>query len=262
MNSVWKKIASCIMVVLITWAMLAQATKLTERKASIEKHMDFFSQKEDFDVLFLGNSHTINAVFPMELWNEYGIVSYNMASHSSHMVTDYWILKNALHFTKPKLVVVDCHTIDNKYTSASDYSFNHIAFDAFPLSIDKIKAVNIIAEDAILNKDVEEGRVDSKEPRTKMGLLWDFSVYHYRWNELSNEDFFPKGNLEKGAESRIKVTQGESFKQETKDFFQGKTVNTEYLRALIELCQQEGIDILLTYYPFARASEKKAEGSK
>ena len=50
-------------------------------------YYDFYQQEQDFDVLFLGTSHVLNAVYPMELWRDYGIVSYNMANHSENICT-------------------------------------------------------------------------------------------------------------------------------------------------------------------------------
>jgi hypothetical protein len=61
-----------------------------ERKASDFKYANFFEQDEDFDVLFFGTSHVINGIFPMELWNEYGIVSYNFGGHGNEIATSYW----------------------------------------------------------------------------------------------------------------------------------------------------------------------------
>ena len=56
---------------------LVRISGLVERKSAYQKNGDFMEQSEDLDVLFLGTSHVINGVFPMELWKEYGITSYN-----------------------------------------------------------------------------------------------------------------------------------------------------------------------------------------
>ena len=55
---------------------LVRISGLVERKSAYQKNGDFMEQSEDLDVLFLGTSHVINGVFPMELWKEYGITSY------------------------------------------------------------------------------------------------------------------------------------------------------------------------------------------
>ena len=105
---VWVRRAAataCFCVLLI--AVVGATQSLFERKYSYTKYYDFYQQKQDFDVLFLGTSHVLNAVYPMDLWRDYGIVSYNMANHSENICTNYWQLRNALQYTKPKVVVID-----------------------------------------------------------------------------------------------------------------------------------------------------------
>ena len=107
-----KKALQNLLFAIITLALLAGSlwylTSLFELKGARIKYEDFYAQEEDFDVLFLGTSHVINAVYPMELWEDYGIVSYNMAGHGNKMPTTYWVFENALLETTPKLVVIDC----------------------------------------------------------------------------------------------------------------------------------------------------------
>lgn len=90
-----KKIVSAIfsflaVVVLIVWG-LGLLSDITERKESKNKFGNFYQQEEDYDVLFLGSSHILNGVFPMELWRDYGIVSYNLSGHGSRAAVNYWI---------------------------------------------------------------------------------------------------------------------------------------------------------------------------
>ena len=108
MSMTLKRIASCLIVVCLTVAILAGLTGIVENKSSLQKYTQFFEQEGDFDVLFLGSSKVINGVLPMELWNDYGIVSYNLGGHANTIPTSYWVLRNALEHTTPKCVVLDC----------------------------------------------------------------------------------------------------------------------------------------------------------
>ena len=47
---------------------IAAATDVLERKQSISRFKLFFDKAQEHDVLFVGDSHMVNAVFPMELW--------------------------------------------------------------------------------------------------------------------------------------------------------------------------------------------------
>ena len=57
--------AGCIITVILTIGLLMWTVNLTERKESSNKYSDFFKDR-DYDVLFMGTSHVINSVFPME----------------------------------------------------------------------------------------------------------------------------------------------------------------------------------------------------
>lgn len=80
---------------------------ITKRKDPYQKNKDFFSQESDFDVLFFGSSHSLNSIFPMCLWNDYGIISYNLSNHGERIAASYYNMRLATNETKPKLVVID-----------------------------------------------------------------------------------------------------------------------------------------------------------
>ena len=80
---------------------------LTKRKYAYEKTADFFSQEENFDVLFFGSSHMMNGVFPMQLWNDYGIVAYNMGNPSESISTTYYNMLLSQEHTNSELIVID-----------------------------------------------------------------------------------------------------------------------------------------------------------
>jgi hypothetical protein len=253
MNRVVKAFVSCVATLAITVALLCGLTNLMERKSSDYKYSDFFEEDENFDVLFFGTSHVINGIFPMELWNDYGIVSYNFGGHANLIPTTYWVMENALEYTTPNVVVIDCFEVQKDYKTSANFSNVHLSFDAFPLSISKIRAAWDLLDDPVLDEMVLSGELgESDEPRNKMALLWDYSVYHSRWSELDSDDFEPGASLEKGGEARIAVTVNtDTFnKLDKSQKIEGGTVGEEYLRKMIEECQSRGIDVLLTYLPF------------
>ena len=74
-----KAIAFCAILV----AMIAAASTLLERKESREKLAPFYERAAQTDVLLLGDSHMLSAVYPLELWRDYGITAYNLASYNN-----------------------------------------------------------------------------------------------------------------------------------------------------------------------------------
>lgn len=262
MKKTIKAILSGAVAVALTVFMLGYLTELTERKASEEKYQDFFEEELDFDVLFMGTSHMINAVYPMELWKDYGITSYNFGGHSNPLAMDYWMLENALDYTQPKLVVIDCQSLGGQVKVQGDYSQAHLSMDAFPFSAKKVKAVFDLLDSKRLTEQAEDSE-DEGEKRVPLGMLWDFSVYHERWTELTQDDFSPEKTLEKGAETRIGVAVPEKYPAvDAGEKYEGDSVGIDYLGKMINDCRARGIDVLLTYLPFPATEGYQREANR
>lgn len=91
MKNVIKSILSTLIVLGMIILGIVYFADVTERKESREKFAQFYNEEENVDVLFVGSSHVLNGIFHMELWNDYGIVSYNMAGHGNRMILNYWV---------------------------------------------------------------------------------------------------------------------------------------------------------------------------
>ena len=222
--------AICFCIVLTVVIVMTQ--KIFERKYSYTKYYDFYQQKQDFDVLFLGTSHVLNAVYPMELWRDYGIVSYNMANHSENICTNYWQLQNALQYTTPKVVVIDLYAVDGDGKVNEKYLHNFL--DEVPFSFMKIEMV-----------------CDLLEAEKRVEYLFNLSLYHSRWEELGADDLRPARGLEKGAEFRDEVTINVPPTLIPQDEYDPTArLNKQYLQKIIDLCKDQNIGIILTYLPY------------
>jgi hypothetical protein len=228
-----RRIIATLAFLLCLAVVMGTTSKVFERKYSYSKYYDFYNQNEDFDVLFFGTSHVINAIYPMELWRDYGIVSYNMSNHSENICTNYWQLLNALEYTNPKVVVVDLYAVDGD--SKVNEKYLHNVMDAMPLSFTKIRmAMDLLEKD----KWAE--------------YLFDFSFYHSRWEELESDDFKPGSSLTKGAELYSEVTINTPPELIPKEQYDGTDrTNKRYLQKIIDLCKEKDIDIILTYIPYS-----------
>ena len=82
MKKTLKVIVRCILFICVLAVVLGKTASVVGRKESYSKYADYYDRPEEFDVLFFGTSHVLRGVFPMELWNDYGIVSYNMSNNS------------------------------------------------------------------------------------------------------------------------------------------------------------------------------------
>lgn len=247
-----KTMCKCAAVLCLLAVSLKFLTGIVERKSSVFKYQPFFEQEQDFDVLFMGTSHVINGIFPMELWRDYGIVSYNFGGHANTLPTSYWVMKNALDYTSPKLMVIDCLGLgSNGMKTSGEFSYVHLSLDAFPLSRTKFETAMDLLDDPVAEKKAVEGELKDVRARTKMSLLWDFSVYHPRWNEISKTSFDSGKSKEKGAESRIAISAPAEIPYVPPDKkLEEDTTGVSYLRRMIEECQNQGIEVLLVYLPF------------
>ena len=255
MLKTFKRILSCVIVVLLLIFALAKTTDVMQRKSSDIKYIPFFEHARDYDVLFMGSSLVMNDIFPMELWHDYGITSYNFGTHSSQMATTYWVMRNALDYSEPKVVVIDCFTLQFQQKTSDNFSFVHLAMDTFPLSMTKIRAVNDLLEDPEIERRLNEGIITENEKRTKIGLLWDYSVYHSRWDEINKDDFVVSGSKEYGAESRIRICEPGAVIENPGTTLSEETVGMTYLKKIIEECRKRDIQVVLTYLPHTIADE-------
>ena len=254
------RILSCLAVASMVLFVMLKMTDLVERKDSIYKYKPFFEHKDEFDVLFMGTSHVINGAYPMELWKDYGITSYNFGGHANEIPTTYWIMENALDYCTPKVMVIDCLNVENNYMTSENMDFVHISFDAFPLSRTKIRAVYDLMDNTWFDEQIEDKQIIKK---TKLGLLWNYSIYHNRWDELSEYDFVDDRTAEYGAESVAIIAQpNEKLDIPRPVKFRGYTAGDEYLRRMIEDCQRRGIEVLLTYIPFPASEDREKSSNK
>ena len=101
-----KTFVQVVVSVLLLAIMVLYTSKILERKDAYVKYEAFFKEENDFDVLFFGSSNMQHMVIPLQLWNEYGITSYNFGNTSERLPVTYWTIKNALEYTNPKVVCI------------------------------------------------------------------------------------------------------------------------------------------------------------
>lgn len=248
----WKKVLGCICVLVFVSILLTNTCGILENKASYNHYQAFFENADDIDVLFFGSSHMENAILPMELWGDYGITSYNLGSSACTIPNAYWVMINALDYAKPEVVVIDCFAMDGLRKTTYAHGLVHKTLDEFRLSENKIRAVYDLLDDPEVEKSIAEGDslYDTGEKRTPIGLLWDYSVYHSRWNELSEEDFDPEGSVQFGADSSCSVYEAPEYINNNGQIIEGTPAGVVYLTRMIEACRDRDIQVILTFIPY------------
>ncbi|MBQ9611672.1 MAG: hypothetical protein IJV14_03650 [Lachnospiraceae bacterium] len=261
----YEKRIKTVLKVIIFWllaaAMILAAGRVTEKKDSRQKYNGFTANADKIDVLFLGSSHMLYAVNPVQLYQEYGITAYNMGRHGCMTTESYWMLVNALDYCQPKCVVVDLWALDRNYhyddvmdgkQSEADLRNNisllHEMTDFLPgFSLNKVRMIRDLI----------------KDPQTRQEFYWNFMLYHSRWDHLIRDDYLPVEEQEGtnrylGAGSWHEMSLNESAYHY--DVYDEKlpeqTVCTEYLHRIIALCRSRNIGVILTFMPMAEYYEQ------
>jgi len=254
------KLCSALVVIVLILSSIKIATNILEDKRGKERYASFFTEKENIDVIILGSSHIRHGLFPMELWGKYGITSYNLAANGSTIPVSYWTLVNALDYQKPKLVVMDVYDIWPGRVCSISWGQVEAQFDAFPLSINKVRMVRDLFDD----EELTDGDGNNLYER-RWDLLFKLNTYHSRWNSLTEDDFISSRDNDtntrtwKGALplTEIDVRIARDYSNLDSSTIEYDELSKEYLIKIIELCREEGIDLILinTAYDCGDASK-------
>jgi len=242
-----KRILSVLALTIIILYSIVTVTNLLELKESDNRYAAYFHAKTDIDVLLLGSSHVRYGFFPMELWGDYGITSYNLAADGNTIPMAYWSLVNALDYQTPQLVVMDVFDMYPGRSFSEVWGHVHMAVDAVPLSINKFKMVM----DLFSAPDAADGN-GTPVSNKKWELLWTMGEYHTRWNSLSEDDFDTASQLDdnsrvwKGAIPLIGVVERQPYEYVIpKEQITYDALAEEYLLKVIQLCEEKEIELLL-----------------
>lgn len=245
-----KKFLRCLIAILLFFVLVNRIELLLECKDSRQHYDSFFDNEEDFDVLFFGNSHMSMGISPLRLWRDYDISSYNLASVGNLIPIDYWVIINALDYKKTNLIVLDCNRISDLAKINTAYRYLHTTFDAFPLSVNKTKAMLDLFDNSLTNK---KGKLSALE------LLWNIPVYHSRWKELTKSDFYLNKDNDNGSGivyDRVNTRPTRNIEIIEEEYTR-YLVGVSYLKKIIEECKSRNIELLLTYLPCEKKGSMK-----
>lgn len=139
----------------------------------------FYQMKDNsIDVLFLGSSHAMSAFIPQEVYNSYGIRSYNLSCDAQNFLITYYWLKEALRFQSPQVVVIDTYML-YEYAHLEPLNtgeeYTRKAIESMKWSPVKWQAIHDIA-----NHD---------ERQTVNSYIFPNIRFHTRWKSLEEQDF-------------------------------------------------------------------------
>ncbi len=128
--------------------------------------------KDTFDVAFLGASLVMYGIYPVEMYDEYGIASYSLTTGNQSIEASYYLAKEVIEKDHPSLIVLDC-SFASSDEKKMEPQYIHYITDTMPY-------LNKNRLDIIRNLAI----TDDYKP-----LLFPLIAFHSRWQELTYGDF-------------------------------------------------------------------------
>lgn len=215
-------------------------------KSSYRKYQAW-KQADDVDVLILGNSHADNGLRAETMSRALSDVSggevqvFNYAIFGMRMEQMYFFAKEIFKTHVPDMVVVETYAFCPLADEHRDI-LAHRAFDVFPLSANKVEAI-----DYCVGKDQEN-------------YLIPFISYHTRWKELTEEDvrllydeklwLSNGGNGTNGTDTCPDPGDGWFDQAPTEEARALTPSEEECLEWFLDLLEENGVELVFVSLPF------------
>ena len=107
-----KAIVLSVLYAAILYSILLSVFKRTWRP---KENLYYFYQLENnsLDVINIGSSHVHSSINTIQLYQDYGIASYNLSAGSQPVWYSWYYLREAMKTQNPKVIVLDVYTLIN-----------------------------------------------------------------------------------------------------------------------------------------------------
>lgn len=205
----------------------------------------FYAMEENtIDVLFLGSSVVANDFSPQQLYDDYGIRSYNLATSGQSIFFNYYMLKEALQYQNPSVVVIDSKFLFNSHpespTNATEATTREV-IDNMHWGSTKIELINDLCQ--------------LDESQDKLSYYLTNIRYHGIWTDLDQSHFdyaltdhdYLKGHAVIYDENDSAYTPFEP--SDSTIFADLDPVMISYFGQIVNLCNENDIDLMLISLP-------------
>lgn len=234
----------CLLITIVTVLIILNNVLCFKSEDGIDQMRAFYKQEEGtIDVLFLGSSHTYCNINTGLLWEEYGIAGFDLAGPEQPFWNNYFYMKEALKYQRPKVIVLDVF-VPGVYKD--DFQGEHwMMYNIYGMkwSRNRIEAQFVSSVDGNFFK-----------------RFVPFVSEHNRYHHIDKEDFLytnqsinykgfdPREGIEVLSRPEVSAVNERtpiSSKSET------------YYRKIIELAQKEDIPLLVINPPFQVSEESQ-----
>ncbi|NMA04054.1 MAG: SGNH/GDSL hydrolase family protein [Clostridiales bacterium] len=198
---------------------------------------EYYGEKGNHDVIFVGDCEVYESFSPITLWEEYGITSYIRGSAQQLIWQSYYLLEETLKYEKPEIVVFN--VLAMKYDEPQKEAYNRLALDGMKMSFSKLKSI----------------KASMLEDENLIDYLFPLLRYHSRWSELTKEDFqymykekdkmFHNGYY---MRADVKPVGSIPVGKKLPDYRLGVRAYY-YLDGIVNLCKENNIELILIKAP-------------
>ena len=197
---------------------------------------EYYREESPHDVLILGDCEAYENISPVTLWREYGITSYIRGNAQQLMSQSYYLLRDALREEKPETVILSISAMQQ--AEQSNETYNRMTLDGMRWSREKLEAI----------------LASRMEGEHLIEYVFPLLRFHSRWAELGGEDltWFADRPLvtHSGYYMRADVRPAGTFPAERRrSNYEFEEKAYEYLDRIRELCEEEGIALILFKAP-------------
>jgi len=194
-----------------------------------------YKKDDSYDVVLMGSSHMAGMINPNELWNKYGITSFNYATGGQPIDVTYYLLKEVLKKHKKPIVVLDIYYLGLTDKFGQDGYIRYV-IDNMKFSMNKMQAIF------------------NSTPKDQWPYyIFPMAKYHTRWKELEEKDFVfdtESSYYAKGFGAGCSLYGEDSLSDtSTKGTSYLPPKTEEYLFKIIELCKENDLDLVLVNAP-------------
>ncbi len=192
---------------------------------------------EKVDVIFVGSSHVFAGINPLQMYRERGIAGYDISIGSQAPWQSYYYIKEVCQKQSPKIIVFDTYMVgvlkENDY---QDYQTVNNLLNC-PFSINKIEAVLASKADS------------------KLSIIMRFPYIYNKYKEFSTfscDKFYGQRSDSLGYEYNNGIQEYNNVVdvKNVSDILPIDVKSEKYLRLIIEYCQDNNIEIVLTNAPW------------
>lgn len=197
------------------------------------------------DALVVGASSVGKGYSPIEVWNKYGITSYNLGTSQQPISFAYYLIKESLNYQSIKAVVLDMDCVfTNEDTPEGEY---RKLFDNMRLGKVKLEAIN-------------DKNVKIKE-KDKLSYIFPLLRFHTRFKDIKKIDFkYSLNDKDKNRSYKgMAITVDVKPYIDNEKYMEEKTgeepvisdENLYYINEIIKLCKDRNIKLIFITIPTA-----------